>query len=1147
MKKKRLLALIFYAMRLTIVQIALTIAFTCTLYARELHAQEILNKQVSVSVEKIELSKVITKVQNQTGVKFIYSNNSIQADRIISVKIVNKTLVQFIDEILRPINIGYKVVEDKILLFPLPVRERLIPAQSGGYLEFSPQRVISGKVLSSDGQPLQGASVTVKGSAMGTTTDAAGNFKIAVTAADKVLVFSFTGYSTIEKAIVTNNMNVVLTSTEAVIGDVVVTALGISKSARKLGYASTKVGGDLLSVAKESNVAYSLEGRVSGLNISGVNSGPGGSARILIRGITNFTSSTGPLFVIDGVPMDNTQRGAPGVYGGQDAGDGISSINPDDIENMVVLKGSTASALYGVRAANGVIQITTKSGKGSKGIGVELNSNLGINHIVDNTDYQKVYGAGLNGIRPQSLADLTVDNVSSWGEKLDGNPSIEMDGNMYPYKRVLHQKEHFYRTAPVTTNTLSFTSGGEKGNMRFSISYLDNPSVIPNSGLKRYTANLNMDQNIMDKLKLLLMANYVDESMTLRPSLNDMSTNPNFIMDLLPANIDPAYLKPGYNAVTGYENAMSSDGYMPNPWFTVNKVINNSARKRLISSVALRYDLMKGLYIQARNGLDLINDHVLNIEPSGIAYKRQGSLQEQSDAQTTELNMDVLAGYSHPLMNHITLDATAGGNIRKYKYEKIGISGSQWKQPFLYTSTNLVTTTPLYSYQQKQTNSGYYTLDLGYKSFLTVSTTGRYDVFSTLSAGNRGIFTPSVSSSLIFSDFVHIPELSYGKLRLSYAETSGEADPYQTSVYYQIQSGTINNLPYATLEDQVVNTKLTPYRLKEFEAGLELKGFSNRVGLDITYFKRKTEGELISKQISISTGYDYSYEKLGSTQNEGIEVTLNGTVLKQRDFNWNSSFNFTMVNNKLLSIDGTADPSPIMTGQYRPSVGPYNNGAFIASVQGLPISQIMAYDYSYDAKGNIVVGIDGIPQRGNLKAMGSGLPKYYGGFSNDFTYKKFTFSFLIDYKFGNKVLSGTDFFSMYYGLNKKTLPGRDNGVIVKGVTEDGNINNTLVSAQNYYQGLVTNVSTMSVFDGSFIKLRQVTLSYLFSSTLLDKTPFQSVNISLLARNLFTLLKHTDNFDPEDSFSPLSGYAGLEGGTLPQTRTYGINLNFKFKK
>lgn len=1102
-------------------------------------------QNITYSGTNVSLKTIFAVIKKQSGYAVFGNSKILKNAKTVTVSVKNASPSELLTQALKDQDLDF-VIEDKTIIIvqkQAPLKKDLVIAKTNSVVS----NEITGRVTDADGKPLSGANIKVKGTSIGTATDNNGNFSITVQNQSAVLEISYVGYTTKTITASQNFLQIILDPAENTVQEVVVTALGISKDARKLGYSTTKLGGDILNQARETNIAYSLEGRVAGLNVSGANGGPGSSANILIRGISNFTSATGPLFVIDGVPMDNSQKGTAGLYGGSDQGDGISSINPDDIDNIVVLKGSTASALYGVRAANGVIQITTKSGKGQRGFGVEINSNTSFNSIINNTDYQKVYGHGINGQRPLSMDNLITADIFSWGEKFDGKPSINADGEMHPYKAVINPANKFYRTGLISTNTVSVVNGGENGNMRFSFSYLDNQSVIPNSGLKRYTANLNINQNILQKLKFTLVANYIDEAAKLRSFLNDKSRNPNFTMNLLPANIDPNYLKPGYNTLTGYENAMSSDGYTPNPWFIVEKTVNNTNRKRLITSTSLRYDILKGLYIQGRTGLDFVNDDVLNIEPTGIGFKRDGGLNAQTKGQITELNMDVMAGYSTSLVKNITMDATVGGSVRKYKTETEGFSGNQWKQPFLYTISNLFQLNPIYAFSQLQTNSGYYTADFSYKNFVTLSTTGRYDVFSTLPQGNRSIFTPSVSGSLIFSNLVKIPKLNYGKLRASYAETSGEAAPYQTSVYYEIQPQTNGGLPYGNTLSSVANLNLKPYTLKEFEVGMELRWFKSRLGADISYFHRRTNKEIINKQITIASGYNSSYQALGATQNQGVELALNGTPIKTSSFAWNISFNLTTISNKLISLDGTENPAPIQTGQYRPSVGPYNNGAFVAGVQGLPLSQIMVYDYKYDDRGNIIIGENGIPSRGNLVAKGSGLPKGYGGLNNEFTYKRFNLSFLIDYKYGNKVLSGTDFFSYYFGLNKETLNGRESGVVAVGVNAEGKPNTKVVPAQAYYQGLVTNVSAMSVFDGGFIKFRQVALGYSFTPASLKRTVFQAINVSLVARNLFTILKHIPNADPEDSFSSLPGYAGLEGIGIPQTRTYGINLNFKFKK
>nr|WP_199158133.1 SusC/RagA family TonB-linked outer membrane protein [Pedobacter sp. ASV2] len=1124
-------------LRIFLFQLIIVLVFAQSVYAGKAKAQDLLDRQVSITATNMEIKQVLIEVQRQSKVKFMYSPNAIYTEAKISLNEKNLKLKDLLDKIFSHKNILYKVIDQKILLYAAD-------SVSVDTKPNAPDRIIKGKVLDKTGGVLVGASIRVTGSKSGTFTDVNGQFSLTVSSSAASIEVSYVGYITQTVSLSDRELTITLLETEGNNLEVVVTALGITKDARKIGYATTKIDGSLLEKAKEPNVAYSLQGRVPGLNISGVSGGPGSSARILIRGISNFSSSTGPLFVIDGVPMDNTQKGSAGVYGGQDMGDGISSINPDDIENIVVLKGSTASALYGARASNGVILITTKSGKNQQGIGVEYNGNFSLNSMINYTDYQKAYGQGVDGGKPKEKGGITAAGLNSWGAKLDGSPALSYDGQYYPYSPVENQQSNFYRIAPAFTNTVSILNGGEKGNFRFSLSHMNNQSILPNSGLTRYTANLNINHNITQKLKLSVMTNYIDETAKLRTNLSDKSRNANFTMSLLPINIDPNHLKPGYNEATGYEWAMDTEGYQANPWFVANKLISNTSRKRLISSVSLRYDVTKALFLQARGGYDLINDNVTKIEPTGIGYKRPGRMDELSKEQTQEMNADVLAGYTKQLSEKFSFETSVGASIRKYNTDYLGNKGDNFKQPFLYTLTNLATTDFIIKAPNaKQTNSAYYTADISFLNYLTLSTTGRYDKFSTT---NSGIFTPSISTSFMFSRLLNLTELNFGKLRMSYAQTSGEADPYMTSVYYSIL-GSNQNLGYGKMSDEVIPENIKPYRMKEFEIGTELKGLNNRLSLDFTYFYRKTVGELIRKKISPSSGYLASYQALGSTQNQGVEMMLSGTIIDKKDFSWKASINHTTVNNKLLKIDDTENPAALRKdgeGQYRPSEPPYHNGAYVASVQGLPMAQIMAYDYKYDASGNIVVDPDGIPMKGNLTPMGSGLPKHYGGFSNDFNYKKFNLSFLIDYKFGVKVLSATDFFTNYYGLNKQTLVGRESGIIVKGVKEDGTPNDKLVNAEKYYKGLMTSVTSMSVFDGSFIKFRQITFGYTFTPKTPQKSFFRSINVSAVTRNLFTIMKHTKNFDPEASFSSLPGNAGLEGGGLPSTRMYGLNLNIK---
>ncbi|QEC67310.1 SusC/RagA family TonB-linked outer membrane protein [Panacibacter ginsenosidivorans] len=1000
---------------------------------------------------------------------------------------------------------------------------------------------VSGTVTNSAGKGIEGINVLVKGTSKGTITKTDGSFSINAPS-NGTLVFSGVGYAQQEVAV--NNqasISVTLTESQNELNAVVVTALGITKDSRKLGYAVTSVNGDLLNKARETNVAYSLTGRVAGLNVSGTSGGPGSSARILLRGLTSGNAS-GPLFVINGVPMDNTQRGSSGEWGGADQGDGIGNLNPDDIESMTVLKGASASALYGTRAANGVILITTKSGK--KGtMSVEYNGNYTIDNAVNNTDYQYVYGQGQHGSKPANVTDALNSGMLSWGAKLDGSQVIQFDGKEYPYSAVTDNMKNFYRTAPTFTNTFSFSGGGDNGTYRLSLSNMDNQSILRNSGVKRNTINLSLNQKFFDKLSVNVTANYIDESSKNRPQLSDGPLNANNI-NFLATSVNQVALQPGYdvNSPVGAEIQYNDDIYVTNPWFVVNRYINNVDRKRLISSISARYNFTDWLYAQARLGYDLLNDRYFSVTPTGTAYSggNLGGLNNLSTGQTTEMNADVLVGAKKNITKDIAADVSVGANLRENKSESIGINGGPFVIPFFYSPYNVSSFGRNYGFQQQEVHSAYYTVDFSYKNFLTLSTTGRYDAFSTLPANNNSIFTPSVSGSFVFSELVHIPNLNYGKLRVSYAQTSGDpGEAYKTSQYYSVGS-TINGMTTGSFSSQLPNLFLKPFTLTEYETGLELKLLNSRLGFDIAYYNRKTANEITNGSLSESTGYSNQYLGTGSTQNSGLELLITGNPIRQKEFNWNVSFNFTTVKNKIVEIDGSGNANESKgLGTYRPL------NANTALVKGLAGPQVMAYDYLRDASGNIIIDATGVPIRGALTPMGSVLPNVYGGLNNEFSYKSFSFAFLIDYKFGNKVLSATNYYTIFRGLNKMTLDGRETGVVADGVLEDGSKNTINVDAQTYYQNLARRISALNVLDGDFIKLRQVTLGYTFDKKMLGRLPFKSITLSFVARNLLTLMKNTDNIDPEAGFSSQVNYAGIEGNSLPSTRTFGLNLNVKF--
>jgi TonB-linked SusC/RagA family outer membrane protein len=865
---------------------------------------------------------------------------------------------------------------------------------------------------------------------------------------------------------------------------------------------------------------------------------------VLLRGMPSMNSGGSPLFVINGVPMDNTQRGASGEWGGADNGDGIGNINPDDVETMTVLKGQSASALYGARASNGVILITTKSGKKGN-FSVDYNINAMADRAIDNTDFQYEYGQGLLGVKPANAAAALQTTRFSWGSRLDGSQFTQFDGKQYPYSPVTDNIANFYRTGVSLTNTIAVSRGSETGSFRLSVSNLDANSIIRNSDLGRKTFNLNLNQKVTDKLSVNIVANYVDEQSKNRPQLSDGPMNANN-GQFLATNIDERILGLGYDPITGYETPWTDDTYATNPYFVTNQYVNNLGRKRLITSATARYDITSWLYAQGRVGYDLMNDRLFKVEPWGTAYTtdRKGNLQDLARTETYELNVDGLLGATKKLSDNFTIDAAIGANMRKNGLEKVRVAGGPFILPYLYTISNVqnVNTNPNdnYAYQKKQVNSAYYTVDFSFKNFLTIGTTGRYDAYSTLPSNARSIFTPSVSASLIFSELVNIPSLNFGKLRASWANTSGElGDPYKTSLYYSLNSP-INGIPSGTYSTDLANGLLKPFTLTEVEVGTELKFFNNRLGVDVSYFNRKTRDEIMPATFSISTGYTSGFVGTGSTRNTGLEVQITGNPVRTRNFSWNITANLTSVKNTILETDAEGKNQNL--GQNRGTLG----NAITAFVKGYSGPQILAYDYKRDAKGAMVVDASGYPMRGELIKMGTVLPTLYGGLNNELNYKAINFSFLIDYNYGNKILSATNYFATIRGLHKMTLEGREG--ITTGVTESGAANTVKANAQDYYRSLVQNVTSVNVLSGDYIKLRQVTLGYTVPEAAFAKIPlFSSLQVSLVARNLLILMKKSDNIDPEAGFGSNIRYAGIEGTNLPSTRSYGINANFKFKK
>lgn len=996
-------------------------------------------------------------------------------------------------------------------------------------------QTVSGKVTDAEtGEGLAGATVTETGTRNGTVSDVNGEYRLRLTDANAKLTISYTGYTTATVDVAGQTTLDVSLSAGAAIDEVVVTALGIRKESKKVGFSVTQVDGQSLTQAREINVANSLVGRVAGLNVTSTASGPGGSSRVTLRGNTSISDNNQPLYVINGVPMDNSNLGSAGLWGGADFGDGISSLNPDDIETISVLKGATAAALYGSRAKNGVILITTKSGKAQKGIGVEFNSNLTWEQPVILTDWQTEFGQGTLGAKPTTPDEGKNTGLLSWGGRLDGSQAYEFDGQQRAYSAKGNAAEEFYRTGFTHVNTLALGGGNENANYRISLANTGNNSVIPETGLTRRNVNASINFK-SGRLTTDFKANYTKEKALHRPNLSDSPGNANFAINFLPANVDQALLA-GVDGEgsdrAGNELEFNDNQFITNPYFAAYKFFNNTNKDRLMGQALLRYDLTDWLYVQGRIGQDFFVNRTTSVTPTGTAYNRVGGMNENS-VKLSEVNADFLIGSTHSFTENFGLNVGIGANRLDRRVEGIYTNGGTFVIPYLYSLGNLLSRNFGYSLDRIRTNSvyGYAEIDLYHQLYINL--TGRNDWYSTLT--NPSYFYPSASASWVFSEALQSDFLDYGKVRVAYAAVGGDTRPYQTALYYNI-GGNINGFPIGNISNgSIPNKDLKPLSVSELELGVDLRFWNNRVGLDVAWYNKKTTNDIVAATISGTSGFGTAVYNLGELTNSGIEATLSVTPVKSSAFSWTTSFNIATNNNEVVQLaEGVntlqVDGSRTLT-------------AFVHQTVGMPFANIRVFDYKRDDNGNILLN-NGLPQQGELIDAGSGIHKTTGGWNNDFSFGNLNVGALVDFKFGGKIFSATNHYGYTRGLHQATLEGRESQIVAEGIDEaTGEANAVAVNPQDYY-GALTQISNNFVYDASFVKLRQVTVGYNFPRAWFADTGIQGLNVALVGRNLAILYKKTDNIDPESNYS-VGNAQGLELAGLPTVRTIGVNVNVKF--
>lgn len=1020
---------------------------------------------------------------------------------------------------------------------------------------------ITGKVADESGQPLAAVSVMVKNTKTGTTTNANGEYSIPASPT-ATLVFSSVGFVSIELAVSNRSVvDAVLPANTQNLGDVVVTALGIKRSSRGIGYSATSVKPEELTINRTANPMNALQGKIAGVNITSLGTGPAGTSKIRIRGQSSITGGGSPLIVINGVPIDNSNfnGNTVGVTGGgvySDGGDGLSSINPDDIEDMTVLKGAPAAALYGSRAKDGVIMITTKTKGKTKGIGVTFNSNYTIETPLDYTDYQKVYGQGENGVRPTT--PNPTSGQWSFGEKIEpGMTQILFDNLTVPYVAQGSRIKEFYRNGSNFYNTISMEQAGEKGGVHLSLNNTNNLGITPNNKFTRYVANLGFNYSLSEKFSFAGNINYSNEDIKNPPNIaNQDNSIPTTLMAM--ANTMPLSVLDAnkYNAA-GNEYIYSRFMNRTNPYWVMAEQFHNIRRDRIFGNISAKYNILPWWWVQARVGMDYWSrDEDVNNFPTGQASRAPApagfvnGVYTQEARRNRETNIDFLTSASKSF-NKIDVTLTAGGNQRRNRLDVNNVQVTDFVVRDLYTVQNGRAKNPVYTLSELGINSLYASGEVSWNKTLYLNGTARRDWFSTLSEENMGITYPSISGSYVFSESIGdaLPWLNFGKVRVGYAEVGSDGDvgPYANQLFYAVNANTIVNsagtpVTVGTSGTTLPNPNLRPMSVRELEAGLELRMFNNRVGLDVAVYKKTTIDQIFSIQVSDASGFLNTRINSGESYNKGIEVLFNFTPILTKNFRWdftaNTSYNITKVEKIATTTPGE-----------RATIGTHPFNGEVRIVVGEEMGQIAGYGYARDsATGQRIFQSSGLPLRTpDLILFGSGLPKWIGGFFNSFNYKGISLSVLIDYKLGGKMLSGTNFNATRHGLHKNTLEGREDGFVIgDGVNQAGEKNTAQANVQTYWEHLRSQqIIEPVIYNAGFWKIRQVSLGYDFSKFLSTKCPIKGIKLDFVASNVLILKKWVDNIDPETVGYGVDNMVGMESPGVPTTRSMGLNLNIKF--
>lgn len=1045
-----------------------------------------------------------------------------------------------------------------------------------------------------DGEPVIGASVIVKGTALGTVTDVNGRFELSgLPPSATRLLISYISLMAKEVAIAPQ-VSVTLKSDTHLLDEVVVTALGISREKKALGYTAQEVKQDALVQGKDNNLLNSLSGKIAGVRITNTQ-GDVGSSRIVIRGETSIAGENQPLFIVDGIPVDNSQLNARSS--GRDFKNAIADLNPEDIKTLTVLKGPNAAALYGARAAHGAIVITTKGGdKRQKGIGITLHSSTQVSFVATLPEFQNLFGQGAGG--RFSYVDGKGAGVNdgvdeSWGPRLDigllipqFDSPLDADGNRVATPWVSHPNNvrDYFRMGISTNNGISVARGDDKYQFRVGYNYEKQVSIVPDAGTNKTNISLNTDYHLAKWIVVGATANYIVYTApslpgSATPSGSNVRSNSPMLQFLwFGRQVDTNSLKADYT-----RNWNSS--YYDNPFWSASYNTQSQERHRLIGDLHAEFRLTDGLNVRFRTSTDWYNDRRKSKVKWGSAGAGSPYGSYAEDAYTVkENNTEVLATYIKQLNKNWGIDALLGFNVRNKQYENNYQAAPRLAVADLYTLTNsrdpLISSNDFYRLRQYGL---YGSIQLDYRRWAFLNITGRNDWSSTLPVDNNSYFYPSVTASVLLSEAFgwRSKAVNYLKIRGGWSQVGADANPYQLATVFTSETA-FNGNPLQSSSTIGMNPNLKPEKTSSIEAGFEAAFWDNRLYLDFTYYKTDSRNQILKLATTAASGYTSQVRNAGHIRNRGYEIQLGAVPIQtSKGFRWNLDLNYGANSSKVVKLD---DEGLITSYQL------YSSGIQILASVSEAYGTLFGTSYVRDANGNVVVDANGLPKISTTnKTLGKFTPDWTGGISNTFSYRSLSLSFLIDASVGGSIFSNTNKTGKYTGVLANTLSGRDaehgglwyytaamgnnvrlpespsysvssdglyyaqvngqstrvyqDGIMVEGVTESGSKNEEVVSAEKYYHRIYS-IAEANVYDASYVKLREVALSYRLPRLWTQKLHLQEASVTLTGRNLWTIYKSVPNIDPESALT--TGNAqGVEAYSLPTTRSFGVNLSVKF--